>query len=52
MRLLTRLLVSLAVFIPASGWLGRPVRGQAGAADRHRGLLRCLRAVQRGIKPR
>ena len=33
-------LVSLAVFIPASGWLGRPLRRQTGAAHRHRRLHR------------
>ena len=41
-------LVSLAVFIPASGWLGRPFRRQARPHHRHRGLQRGLGAVWAG----
>ena len=44
-------LVSLAVFIPASGWLGDRLRRQAGAARGHRGVHRRLGAVRAGLQP-
>ena len=44
-------LVSLAVFIPASGWLGDRFGGKTGPVDRHRGIHRGIGPVRRGLEP-
>ena len=51
-RISIAFLVSLAVFIPASGWLGDRFGGKRVLLDRHRGVHRRLGAVRAGLQPR